>query len=226
MATFSDIETVVGRLFGAAPRPEADAVEAVEQAPARLRLPVPRLLLDFYRRFGWSGPLGQAQDRLVGPERWRVQDGALVFCVENQGVFLWGIRKADLAQDDPPVQSAENKKPLAWGWDHDRLSDFFISLAFRQAVNGTRGGVARAFQVGDEVLSRLAGVWPEVRLGPNRWGDRYFEKDGRILYLGQGGYVTAVGCTLADLKQIARSTGLEWDSVESEDWDGDEEEPA
>ena len=63
---------------------------------------MPRVLREFGLRFGWQGRLARACETLLAPNAWRLQGGALVFCVENQGVVVWGLRRADLAQDDPP----------------------------------------------------------------------------------------------------------------------------
>ena len=136
MARIKEIENVVERLFGPVRRPGGDSAKALKQAESRLGLSLPRMLRDFGLRFGWEGPLASARETLLPPDRWRIRGGALVFCVENQGVVLWGIRRLDLARSDPPVKVAENREPLKWTRDHARLSDFFATLAYWQGIVG------------------------------------------------------------------------------------------
>src|SRR5262245_31941402 len=138
MATLKQIESVVERLFKPVPRPSKNAAKALDQAEKRLGLSLPRVLRDFCLRSGWDGPPAEARETLLPPDRWRIRGGTLVFCVENQGVVLWGIRRSDLVKKDPPVKAAENREPYKWTRDHTRLSDFFLTLAYWQGIVGAK----------------------------------------------------------------------------------------
>jgi len=220
MATVAEIEGVVERLFGSIPRPPKKSIQTLDEAEARLGLSLPRMLRDFGRRFGWEGPLASARETLLSPESWRIRGGALVFCVENQGVVLWGIRRSDLAQDDPPVYVAENREPLHWTWDHDRLSDFFLTLAYWQGIVGAKiygGDIGVDEAATPEALAKFEQLYSEILLGRNSWGMRVFEGDGKLFLLQKIGRLTCrvegrrdAYRTARELQKIEGQTGLEF----------------
>ena len=207
MATITDIEGVVERLFHPVPRAPKDAARVLKQAEARLGRHLPRMLRDFALRFGWEGPLAVAQERLRSPDSWRLQGGALVFCVENQGVVLWGIAKKDLACDDPPVQVADNREPLAWAWDHDRLSDFFVTLAYWHGIVAAKfmaGNVGIAERTLPKERAKLKRQYSEIPLEPSAWGIRVFEGDGKLFLLQKTGRLTCLVQEPVDADHVAQ----------------------
>ncbi|MFD0857252.1 SMI1/KNR4 family protein [Actinomadura adrarensis] len=78
----------------------AEEVAAVEE---RLGLRLPASLVSFYRLLGRRNDLTSNQDPLVPLSSLTVQDGVLVYRVEDQACARWGIRVSDLGSDDPPV---------------------------------------------------------------------------------------------------------------------------
>jgi hypothetical protein len=78
----------------------ADEVAAVE---ARLGLRLPASLAAFYRLAGWRRDLTSSQDTLIAVQSLMVEDGALVYRVEAEGIAAWGVRVSDLGLADPPV---------------------------------------------------------------------------------------------------------------------------
>lgn len=78
----------------------AGQVAAVE---ARLGLRLPASLAAFYRLIGRRRDLTSGQDKLIGLNSLVVEDGALIYRIENQGVATWGVRACDLGLADPPV---------------------------------------------------------------------------------------------------------------------------
>jgi hypothetical protein len=207
MASITDIEGVVKRLFRPVPRAPTDAARVLKQAEARLGRSLPRVLRDFALRFGWKGPLAAAQERLRSPDSWRLQGGALVFCVENQGVVLWGIAKKDLGRDDPPVQVTDNREPLAWAWDHDRLSDFFITLAYWHGIVAAEfmaGNVGVAETTSPKERAKLKRQYSEIPLGPSAWGIRVFEGDDKLFLLQKTGRLTCLVQEPVDADHVAQ----------------------
>jgi hypothetical protein len=214
------IEGVVKRLFGPVRRPSKNTAKAVDQAEKQLRRSLPRTLRDFGLCFGWNGPLASARETLLPPNKWRIRGGALVFCVENQGVVLWGIRQADLGKKDPPVKVAENREPYKWTPDHDRLSDFFLTLAYWQGIVGAnlfRGDIGVDEAADPKALAKLTKLCSEIPLGRNSWGVRVFEGDGKLFLLQKTGRLTCLveGTrdayrTARELQQLERQTGLEF----------------
>jgi hypothetical protein len=132
---------------------------------------------------------------------------ALVFCAENQGVVLWGIAEADLALEDPPVQVAENREPLAWAWDHDRLSDFFLTLAYWHGIVAAKfsaGNVGVAETTSPGERAKLKRHYTDIPLGPNGWGVRVFGGDGKWFLLQKTGRLTCLVAGPADADRAAR----------------------
>lgn len=78
----------------------AEEVAAAEQ---RLGLRLPASLTAFYRLLGRRTDLTSNQDCLQPLDLLRVENGALVYRIENQGCSSWGIRVSDLGLADPPV---------------------------------------------------------------------------------------------------------------------------
>ncbi|HEU4391503.1 MAG TPA: hypothetical protein VFV34_27180, partial [Blastocatellia bacterium] len=75
----------------------------LQRCAARLALPLPPALCEWYEATGKRDDVWRQQDTLLSPDKLFCDDGVLVFCVENQGVTSWGVRIADLSQPDPPV---------------------------------------------------------------------------------------------------------------------------
>jgi hypothetical protein len=104
----------------------------------------------------WSRPLG-TQNQLLGPDRVRVQDGKLVFWVENQGVWLWAC---DRAGDDPAVFDRENQPGKQWQPTGAVLSTFLLHVAAFEAVMGARHFAAAAALTPDQLDAVLAPLRP------------------------------------------------------------------
>lgn len=88
------------------------------------------------KAFRPGSPLIDAHNRLLGPERLEAEDGVVVFGEENQHVSYWGVAVADLAADDPPVLRTENREPIVWQPEFDRLDTFLSVFCLWQAING------------------------------------------------------------------------------------------
>ncbi|MFJ4611787.1 hypothetical protein [Streptomyces griseus] len=73
------------------------------EAECRLGSQLPAALWEAYGLFGRRPDLTSVQDSLLSPEHLHVDDGALVFRLENQAVAEWAIRQEHLTDDDPPV---------------------------------------------------------------------------------------------------------------------------
>lgn len=95
---------------------------------------IPKALWDYYLSLGSHLELNHAQDFLISPKDLADYDTLdyYVFYAENQGVCAWGIKKEDMIDDDPPVY--ENYDGDEWFKTCDHLSEFFISMAYLQAI--------------------------------------------------------------------------------------------
>jgi hypothetical protein len=206
------LEDVVARFFPNSSDPGYTSEEIADGA-RRLDLRLPTKLTRFYQDAPVRGPLGTVQEQVLGPHELRVASGTLLFCVENQGVCLWGIPLDRINEDDPPVVRAANEAVLAWEPDHDRLSDFLVTLVYWQCVNGALGNTGIA-DAPEGVVQKVPALWPEIALGPNTWGIRFFGKAGQLVCLAGEDQVSAAGVSESDLREISASLGIDWDFLE------------
>jgi hypothetical protein len=211
-----------------APLRKADGLSEaqVSAGERRLGFALPALLRQVYRRVGKRDDLTRKYHRLLGPDELRVSAGALVFFEESQQVVFWGIKLVDASLADPPVWQANNhnKKRLAWYPDHDRLSDFLITMLYRQFLEYSENN--GAMPIDRKTLAAIRRGWPRVELRGKNLGDmEVFARDGQALGVfgrGQNLELLAAGRTEQDFLDI----GQRLDIVEElcgVDADGDEE---
>lgn len=199
----------IARLYAAVDQGPPVSEEALAEAEARLGVRLPASLREFYRRFSCNGPLGTAQERLLSPEEWDLRNGCVVFCVENQGAVFWGFPADRAFEDDPPVLRAEQAEIPEWDPDHDRLSDFWITFAYWQAVNGAWGNVAVAMEAEAAVMEAVEHLWPELPLGPNQWQVRFFGNERVVLCLLDDGPIQVAGRSVGDVLAAGKAVGIE-----------------
>jgi len=213
MADFTDIKSIARRLYGSnlAGLCSEDELSSAEES---MGFPLPHLLRDFYIEIGCKGPLGQTQESLLCPDQFSIRDNALVFCTENQGVCLWGIRVQDLQLNDPPVIRAINEAPLNWEIDHEHLSDFWITFIYWQTVNGALGTVGVNDDVTDAMLTKVERHWPEICSGPNTWGVRFFGNTDQFICVVGARQIQAAATSGDGLREIETLIGVEWDYSE------------
>lgn len=103
-----------------------EEVAAVEQD---LGLRFPEALREWYLAAGrWYYGL-QVQDYQLELDELDVEEGVLVFQVENQEVCVWSVHEADFAQPDPPVYDEENEAIQA-----EHLSDFLLCSVIKETA--------------------------------------------------------------------------------------------
>jgi hypothetical protein len=95
-----------------------------EEAPTR----VPSPLLELHRLVAKRNVFGQ--NRLVALKDLVVEDGRMVFYIENQGVCVWAI---DPTLDDPPV-FVRNNDEERWSPEAPSLSGFLIQAVLFETV--------------------------------------------------------------------------------------------
>jgi hypothetical protein len=193
-----------------APIGKADGLseKQVSAGERRLGFTLPLLLRQFFLRAGKRGDLTRKYHRLLRPDEMRVTAKALVFFEESQQVVFWGIKLTDIGEADPPVWQANNhnKKRLVWYPDHDRLSDFFVTMLYRQFLDySENNGV---MPIGKKTLSSIRGTWPQVELRGKNLGDiEVFARNGQALCVirqGQKLELMAAGRTEQDFLEIGQ----------------------
>jgi hypothetical protein len=99
---------------------------AMQQCAARLGTRLPTALCEWYQTAGLRDDIWQRQDKLLSPTELFCEDGVLHFCVENQSVTGWGVKIADLSQEDPPVLVQDEREE--WVVQSPQLSEFVLHL--------------------------------------------------------------------------------------------------
>lgn len=94
---------------------------------------LPKVFVDYYTQLGKIQSLNHTQDSLIVPERFPyfTHNEYLIFYTENQRACVWGIRKDDLSNSNPPVYLSYDEKE--WNLETETLTDFFTAMAFLQA---------------------------------------------------------------------------------------------
>lgn len=215
-------------------RPD-DGYSAAElvAAEASLGFRLPGRLRGYYASWGHRRDMNQMHNELFYPEHLIVRTDDLVFCAENQGVWLWGIPLASLDEPDPPVHEALNNWSASQGpgvdhWEprYPRLSDFLNELTLMHALCGgaVHGGRSHPKPLDPETADQLERQWRWVMVTPRFYGlmpDADFEAPGVYLrkgmalfqsgvYRSQVTYSVAAG-SAEDLAAIADEFGLTWE---------------
>jgi hypothetical protein len=215
MSNTETCRDVIRRLYGPALALRPESEEEIRRGEAILERPLPKVLSDYYRFSGHGDRLNQVQDRLLAPTRLQSRDGAVVFYDENQGVVRWGVLEIDWNQDDPPVYYAANESKLEWKFDHARLSDFFVTMAYWQAVNGALENIALGTGESGH-LAEVERLLPEIKIGENRWDCRIFSRERQVCFHYDGGPTQVAGRTIEDRDSLMDLIPIEWDLVEPE----------
>ncbi len=145
----------------------------------------------------WSTPVATQNRVLSRP--W-LDDGKLVFWVENQGVWLWATT-AD--GDDPPVYDRENVDGAGWQPTGEPLSTFLLHVAVFEAVMGARHGACAAWVSPAPFEEVLAPLHP-LPMPDWRWpagGHRLYAADG-LLALGGPNPGPGETAETADLREV------------------------
>src|SRR5580700_3782443 len=124
-------EETVGQLLRPLGPDEGESDDRISLVAQILGIPMPRLLREFYRRAGRRQDINRTQDQLVALDDLSLEQGYLVFYVENQAVCYWGIAVADLGLEDPPVyQGVPYAEVPDWDWiqQTERLSEFLFVM--------------------------------------------------------------------------------------------------
>jgi hypothetical protein len=193
--------------------------EALGEAEARLRLALPRALREVYRVSGRRMDLHASRNRLLAPDELALEGEVLVFYEDPERQTLWGMRRAELGQEDPPVLSCSNAAPLRWGPEADRLTSFLEGMLLEQRLSVAPWVMKR--KVGRGLLGQLEALYPRLdvrgRVGESA---RWYGRDGHLLR-AQGTPPNAVVTVAAPsgeaLMTLAERLEISWSDA---DWAG------
>lgn len=162
--------------------------EELDAAQARLGLVLPVALREAYALFGRRRELTAVQDRFLPPQDLRVENDVLVYRVEAQGVFAWGVRVENLATDDPPVvRLSRGTTPGSQPWA-DRLTNDVVRAALAELVHPDGAGTTAWTSELDHGFRDLApSAWsPAPRLTGEGDGRTWRRTGGAFLMVGPG----------------------------------------
>ncbi|MCA9187475.1 MAG: SMI1/KNR4 family protein [Pirellulaceae bacterium] len=209
------------------PLSEGDGVHAVDldHAEQTLGISLPMAFREWYVQSGNRSDVWCGQDRLLPPNELSLQDDALIFYVENQGVVRWGIPVESLSSEDPPVVVESVDNAAEWHVENDSLSAFAVQRAvfdikFSPNCRCWANGAGNA-----AVLNIIAESVP--RLGFPSW---HWPWPGRTEFFGyrdlivetNGGvdWIWVSSRTELDFQELERlllPAGIRWEAS-SEEW--------
>jgi hypothetical protein len=132
----------------------------IMEAEHRLGIRLPDALREYYLLAGRFDRFNRAHNRLLRPEQWSIDNGKVVFLVENQAVIIWGVEATGSPPADPPVFQAVNEPgvPSRWELEHERCSEFLLVELHLQAVWGGLDHLGMG-EITPDVLERFLSTW-------------------------------------------------------------------
>ncbi|WP_020475695.1 hypothetical protein [Zavarzinella formosa] len=191
-------------LLGTVPDSAGVDERRLARAERRFGVVLPEALRGYYLTLGSLRELNDAHNRLLAPRDWFLDNGKLVFMVENQAVVYWGVEAATSPDDDPPVFQGVNRLPkeIEWHPECDRCSEFLLVMLHWQAVMGGLEWLGMADKAGPAVANHLAATWRRAG-GYNEMVA--FRREGRAacLLTDGGGQLYVGGRTEAEFESVA-----------------------
>ena len=159
----------------------------LDAAERRLGLRLPPAVREWYLQFGSHRRVWCAQDNLLTPEEFYLENDRLVFLVESQGVVRWGIAADKLAADDPPVLLDMCDLADETHVEGKSFSEFAVALAlydFKFVSEYVAAGSSpiRAPALKTELLNSPALTpwhWPQFPTTISLWNGSVLEAQGR-----------------------------------------------
>jgi hypothetical protein len=142
---------------------------------------MPSPLRDFYEFAGrWPGLVVENGPILfLDPAQLTQEEGKAVFCVENQGVYLWATA---LQGEDAPVWGRFTGAGEPWVEEEEPLARFLLQVILFLTVFLAREGAAVAW-LGSDDLERVLRPLRALPVGDWRWPDyptRFYAGEGVV----------------------------------------------
>ncbi|WP_040840674.1 SMI1/KNR4 family protein [Nocardia brevicatena] len=195
---------------------EADLVAAEENLGVRL----PSAMRKAYRLFGRREDLTGNQDFLLSPAHLDLDETGemLVFRVENQGVWEWGVSMADPYEPDPRVAiRLSGDDPEQWGAWLDRFLlacvEMVLSESLYSAVHISEPLSADDLARVERMYSRLP--IPECHVFADDSGIRWFAGQDVLLRVDPADCLGARARTAEALDRLRRSFPENWAVTEN-----------
>lgn len=198
----------------------------LDAAESRLAVSLPAALREWYELAGRRDDVWSRQDELLAPQELSIEDGVLIFYIENQCVVRWGIRLSELDLADPPVVIESDEAPRGWLTENTSISEFALQMLVfsvkwskRNRCWANGGADEAAVRQVEASYARLAFPdwhWPTY---PTRL---YGLRNLVIQIDGEGDNAWLWACSRDEkefrgLEAILGETGFRWDSS-SDEW--------
>lgn len=201
----------------------------------KLNVKLPSTLKEYYLELGTEENLNYCFNRLLKLENeiGFSDDDVLVIYEENQAVAIWGIKRKDLNQENPPVYgNYDTVGKSSWILEYQTTEAFFLAMAI---YNGTFGALkynGNYFgEVDSEMVNRIESNWaliPEISWDKQKnYTNDYFEVIS--LSFDEDKNCTAVFIGSSDQERfdaILDLVDIDWSylSYDDEEYDEDDEE--
>ncbi|MFD0683653.1 SMI1/KNR4 family protein [Actinomadura fibrosa] len=174
------------------PLTASDGTPESELAAAEHRLDVrlPTALREAYLLFGTRTDLHSNHNWLLRPDEFYLEDKALVFRDENQGVTAWGMLLADLGDPDPAVHFSMDSDP--WQPWLDRFSIAAVEIVLSEVLQAQNDLCDyRDLEEGEqEELSRRFTRLPFPAYPEGEDGQRFYAAPGLLLSTSGGSWLS------------------------------------
>lgn len=198
-----------------------DVLWAAEQ---RLGVKLPVALREAYLLFGQRSDLTAVQDRMVPPDRLRVDHpgAVMMFRVENEHCAEWGVATGeDWNPADPPVY-VRQREDRRWEPFLDRVSTACVEMVLSEVLFGRRR-LGDMCELPAELITTVESAYGQLAVPEYpSWYDRsitvrWFSAPGKLLRIdGRGAYcwLIAGGQAPADLESIRATIPGPWARVQ------------
>ena len=141
--------------------PESSIQEAIKRFGK-----LPNTLIEYYRQLGANQEINQAQTYPCSPTNLVLENGYLMFYVEDQESMWWAIKQEDLGEDNPAVYVCMWKNDgYVYLPESDTLEHFLYSMAYCQAMEILPWNSEGPFSCDPEMKSKIEAVYKKKDFG-------------------------------------------------------------
>lgn len=155
----------------------------MEEAEKRIGIHIPKILNEFYLQIGKHKNIS-IQNYIQKPENLKFdENGYLVFYIENQGVFLWAIKKNEIEKNNCKVYRTEGQN--IWEEEDNSIEDFLFKAAvLHSIIIKPHRSWKRMITKDEELNARKMFQSPNVIFEHSQFKSEFFLEDSLILMIG------------------------------------------
>ena len=193
--------------------------EEVAVAEERLGLRFPASLESLYRLLGRRRDLTSNQDHLIALNSVTVEDGTLIYRIENQACASWGVRVSDMGLPDPPVVFREGYRDgRPWRPFLESFSLAAVEMVLFEAVFADKTGCHDNRELDEAGIIKLEEQYERLPLPdyPGWWqpevpqGVRWFGGPGVLLREDSRTWLWVLALNSASLARVRDALPGEW----------------